>query len=100
MVTQMSIPEKISALQECVSKCEDLSYAVNAKLGDNKEETLKEIRTIITNARTLFLSGQIENLDYDMRQEAFRKWHNVLGSKLALFPEYQVELEAAPRMHM
>ena len=32
MVTQMTIPEKLNALEACIAKCEDLSYAVNAKL--------------------------------------------------------------------
>ena len=100
MVTQMTIPEKLRALEACVAKCEDVEYSIQARLGNDKEQTLGEIRNIISNGRTLFLSGQIQNLDYEMRQHAFRTWNELLDNKLSLFPEYALEEEEVVSMTM
>lgn len=98
MVTQMTIPEKINALQSCVAKCEDVEYSIQAKLGDNKEQELGEIRNIISNGRMLFISGQIQNLDYETREHAFHTWNELLDKKLSLFPEYALEEEEVVSM--
>jgi hypothetical protein len=96
MVTQMTIPEKLNALEACIAKCEDLSYAVNAKLGNDKEQELRQMRILVQNGRTLM--GQLDNLEYEARQEAFRTWHAKLNAKLALFPEYSLEQEETRSM--
>lgn len=99
MVTQMTIPEKLESLAACISQCDNVEYSIQARLGDNKEETLRELLIIVENGKKLFMSGSVDNLDYDVRQEAYAKWDNILNEKLSLFPEYSVELEE-PRMHM
>lgn len=100
MVTQMTVPQKLNALAECIAKCEDVEYSMHATLGDNKEAKLSELRIIVQNGRRLFSSGQIENLDYDVRNEAIKKWHHDLDRALSMFPEYSNDLEEAPTRHM
>ena len=100
MVTQMTIPEKLEALAVCIAKCENVEYSIQAALGDNKEEAIRELMTIVDTGRKLFLSGQVENLDYDVRQDAYNKWDTKLTEKLFLFPEYDQDLEQASTMHM
>lgn len=100
MVTQMTIPEKLEALAVCIAKCENVEYSIQAALGDNKEEAIRELMTIVDTGRKLFLSGQVENLDYDVRQDAYNKWDTKLTEKLCLFPEYGQDLEQASTMHM
>ena len=100
MVTQMTIPEKLEALAVCIAKCENVEYSIQAALGDNKEEAIRELMTIVDTGRKLFLSGQVENLDYDVRQDAYNKWDTKLTEKLCLFPEYGQDLEQASTMHI
>ena len=97
MVENMSVTDKINALEACVAKCEDIEYSVRAKLGDNKEEKLSEIRVVIQNGRKLFNANAIQQLDIDVRNEAFRTWHTKLNKYLALFPEYSLEQEERTR---
>lgn len=100
MVENMTVPQKLSALAECIAKCDDVEYSMHATLGDNKEQKLSELRIIVQNGRNLFSSGQLENLDYDVRNEAIRKWHRDLDKALSMFPEYKNDLEEAPTRHM
>lgn len=100
MVTQMTIPEKLEALRSCIAKCDDVEYSVQVALGDNKEETLAELSTLVENGRKLFLTGQIDNLDYDVRQDAYNKWNAKLDEKLSMFPEYSIAVEEEVKMHM
>lgn len=96
MVTQMTIPEKLEALIACIAKCEDVQYSVQAALGDDKEKTLEELITIVKTGKKLFVSGEVEKLDYDVRQEAYAKWDSILTAKLGMFPEYIEEMEEVP----
>lgn len=100
MVENMTVPQKLNALAECIAKCEDVEYSMHVAFGDNKEQKLSELRIIVQNGRKLFSSGQLENLDYDVRNEAIKKWHHDLDRELSMFPEYKKDLEEAPTRHM
>lgn len=88
MDLNMTIPEKINCLETCLNKAENVEYSVQVKWGNNQDETRREIRVAIENARQLFERGRIDQLDYDVRQEAYNKWHNILNAHLRKFPEY------------
>lgn len=87
----MQITEKINALQSLIAKAElDVEYSIQVRWGDNKEQTINEAKTFINNARLLFQNGKIDQLDYDMKQEAFAHYHTKLDSYLKMFPEFEL----------
>lgn len=88
----MSILEKATALESCIAKADlDVEYAITVNWGDNAEEEKKQARIVIQNARELFSTGRLEQLDHDVQIDAYATWNVRLDTLLRKFPEYAIE---------
>lgn len=97
MVSLEMINEKLTALEACIAKCEDIEYSVRAKLGDDKEHLLNLMKVCVANGRVLF-NGTIENLNIEEKIEAYETYNNRLDNYLMLFPEYNIEQDEVVTM--
>jgi hypothetical protein len=95
-VDEMSLEQKLMELQQCLSKAKvgaenpgstDYEFLLNSKLGDQRDEKLAYYTTVLTNSKQL-IGGRLNQLDYDVRQNAIRDINNKLNDALLAFPGY------------
>lgn len=99
----MNILEKANQLEALIAKSDlDTEYSIQVKWIDNPSNTKQQAKVLIDNARLLFQNGRIDQLDYDMKAEAFANYNTQFDSFLKRFPEFalnDVQTESVPR-HM
>lgn len=97
----MNVLEKANQLEALIDKSDlDTDYSIQVKWDENPTKTKREAKVIIDNARILFQNGAIDNLDIDMKAEAYANYNTVLDSYLKRFPEFElndVQTESVPR---
>lgn len=89
---EMSILEKANALEACIAKADlDVEYAINVKWESNAQDDKNQAKVIIQNARELFSTGRLEQLDLEVKADAYATWNIKLDTLLRRFPEYSEE---------
>ena len=100
-VAEMSLDQKMIELQQCLSKAKvgaeypgsvEYEFLLKAKLGDGRDDKLAYYTTVLTNARQL-MNGRINQLDYDVRQQAITDLNNKLDDALLVFDGYEKVVE-------
>lgn len=100
---EMSVLEKADQLEALIAKSDlDTDYSIQVEWDENPAKTKQGAKVLIDNTKILFQSGKINQLDFDMRNEANNNYSIKLDSYLKRFPEYglsDVQTESKPR-HM
>ena len=96
-VNEMSVDEKISALQSCINRARvgeqnpgsvEYEFLLNSKLGDDRGQALSYYSVLVSNAAVMF-GGRLNDLDYDVRQQAIIDYNKKLDDALLSFPGYE-----------
>lgn len=90
MVLQnMSILEKVNKLEGLIAKTElDVEYSISVAWLNGAEEDKNNAKVAIKNARTMFASNRIDQLDMDVRAATIANYNALLDTYLKMFPEY------------
>ena len=100
----MTITDKINALEQAIEKANsEVEYSIQVKWEKDAEDTKNDAHIFIQNAHTLFASGGIDSLDYDVKADAYASYNMRLDSYLRMFPEFQLDdiiTENVPAMHI
>ena len=95
-VDEMTVNEKISELQACISRARvgennpgsiDYEFLLKADLGDNRGEKLSYYSMLVKNAAIMF-NGRLNDLDYDVRQQTVADYNKKLDDALCSFEGY------------
>lgn len=96
-IQNMSLDQKLIELQQCLSKAKvgaanpgslEYEFLLKAKLGDGRDDKLAYYTNLLTNANQL-LGGRLNDLDYDVRQNAITDLNNKLDDALLVFDGYE-----------
>lgn len=100
-IEEMNIIEKITALTQSLAKSQNIDYAIQVAWGIDvdRDQEITRMKTLIENAKILFVQGSIDKLEMDVRNEAYANWNNIFDDELKKFPEYsQTKSESVPKM--
>ena len=92
-LNQMSIQEKAGTLKNLVNKAKlDFNYAMQLPLGDDRDAKLAHMEILANNASLMFVGdyARVNQLDMDMRQDAFNTYTARLNEALSKFPEFSM----------
>lgn len=85
----MSITDKVNELEGLIAKAElDVEYSISVAWANGAEEDKKNAKVVIANARTMFASNRIDQLDMDVRAATYANYNTLLDSYLKMFPEH------------
>ena len=86
----MNILEKATELEKLIAKAElDSDYAIQVAWDDKSpQEVTTYAKTLISNARNLFLNNKIDSLEMDVKTSTYAHYNVCLDNCLKMFPEH------------